>query len=95
MPQTACSPDPGTLAIGHIANRRASHRRVGSGHLGTLLQRRIPTHRLVKISSFDSFVLLALMPVSKAVAGPLAQVMPLWGIFMVAGIVSPLFGAIA
>ncbi|WP_345803490.1 MFS transporter [Microbacterium sp. AZCO] len=54
---------------------------------GTLLQRRVPTHMLGRISSLDFFVSLALMPVSMALAGPLAEVVPIPVIFLAAGIV--------
>ncbi len=54
---------------------------------GTLLQRRVPTHMLGRVSSLDFFVSLALMPVSMALAGPLARVVPLPVIFIVAGVV--------
>jgi MFS family permease len=54
---------------------------------GTLLQRRVPTHMLGRISSLDFFVSLALMPVSMALAGPLAEVVPIPVIFLVAGVV--------
>lgn len=54
---------------------------------GTLLQRRVPRHMLGRISSLDFFVSLALMPLSMALAGPVAQVVPLSVIFVVAGIV--------
>ena len=37
---------------------------------GTLLQRRVPTAMLGRVSSLDFFVSLALMPVSMALAGP-------------------------
>ncbi|BCT74408.1 putative transporter [Sinomonas cyclohexanicum] len=62
---------------------------------GTLLQRRVPAHLLGRISSLDFFVSLAFMPVSMAVAGPLAQVVPLWVIFAVAGAVWPALGLVA
>lgn len=54
---------------------------------GTLLQRRVPRHMLGRVSSLDFFVSLALMPVSMALAGPLARVVPIPVIFVVAGIV--------
>ncbi|MET2012155.1 MFS transporter [Microbacterium chocolatum] len=54
---------------------------------GTLLQRRVPRHMLGRVSSLDFFVSLALMPVSMALAGPLAQVVPIPTIFIVAGLV--------
>lgn len=52
---------------------------------GTLLQRRVPRHMLGRVSSLDFFVSLALMPVSMAIAGPLAAVLPLSVIFFAAG----------
>jgi DHA3 family tetracycline resistance protein-like MFS transporter len=42
---------------------------------------------LGRVSSLDFFVSLALMPVSMALAGPLARVVPIPVIFIVAGIV--------
>ena len=54
---------------------------------GTLLQRRVPRHMLGRVSSLDFFVSLALMPVSMALAGPLAQVVSIPTIFIVAGLV--------
>jgi Na+/glutamate symporter len=62
---------------------------------GTLLQRRVPTHMLGRISSLDFFVSLALMPLSMALAGPLSQVVPIPVIFLVAGILPLLFGLVA
>jgi MFS family permease len=62
---------------------------------GTLLQRRVPRHMLGRISSLDFFVSLALMPLSMALAGPLAEVVPLSAIFIVAGILPLVFGLIA
>ena len=54
---------------------------------GTLLQRRVPRHMLGRVSSLDFFVSLALMPVSMALAGPVAQVIPIPVIFIIAGVV--------
>lgn len=54
---------------------------------GTLLQRRVPRHLLGRVSSLDFFVSLALMPVSMALAGLLAEFVPIPLIFVVAGIV--------
>ncbi len=62
---------------------------------GTLLQRRVPTHMLGRISSLDFFVSLALMPLSMAIAGPLAEVVPIPVIFLVAGTLPLLFGLVA
>jgi predicted MFS family arabinose efflux permease len=62
---------------------------------GTLLQRRVPPHLLGRISSLDFFVSLALMPVSMALAGPAAEVVPIWLIFLVAGTVCPVMAVIA
>lgn len=50
---------------------------------------------LGRISSLDFFVSLALMPLSMAVAGPLAEVVPIQTIFIAAGILPLVFGLIA
>ena len=68
---------------------------VGMVIWGTLLQRRVPPHLLGRISSLDFFVSLALMPVSMALAGPAAEVLPIWLIFLVAGGVCPVMAVIA
>jgi MFS family permease len=68
---------------------------VGMVIWGTLLQRRVPSHLLGRISSLDFFVSLALMPVSMALAGPVAEVLPIWLIFLVAGLVCPIMAIIA
>ncbi|MEN3344467.1 MAG: hypothetical protein V7635_1043 [Arthrobacter sp.] len=62
---------------------------------GTLLQRRVPPHLLGRVSSLDFFVSLALMPVSMALAGPAAEELPLWLIFLVAGTVCPVMAVVA
>jgi MFS family permease len=62
---------------------------------GTLLQRRVPRHMLGRVSSLDFFVSLALMPLSMALAGPLAEILPLSTIFIAAGILPMVFGAVA
>ena len=68
---------------------------VGMVIWGTLLQRRVPPHLLGRVSSLDFFVSLALMPVSMALAGPAAEVLPIWLIFLVAGVVCPIMAVIA
>lgn len=68
---------------------------VGMVIWGTLLQRRVPSHLLGRVSSLDFFVSLALMPVSMALAGPVAEVLPIWAIFLVAGGVCPILAVIA
>jgi MFS family permease len=62
---------------------------------GTLLQRRVPRHMLGRISSLDFFVSIALMPVSMAVAGPVAQVVPLPVIFWTVALLTPALGLVA
>jgi MFS transporter, DHA3 family, tetracycline resistance protein len=62
---------------------------------GTLLQRRVPTELLGRISSLDFFVSLVFMPVSFAIAGPLSKVVSMELIFLVAGVVPVLLAAIA
>lgn len=68
---------------------------VGMVIWGTLLQRRVPPHLLGRVSSLDFFVSLALMPVSMALAGPAAEVVPTWVIFLVAGGVCPIMAMVA
>jgi MFS family permease len=68
---------------------------VGMVIWGTLLQRRVPPHLLGRVSSLDFFVSLALMPVSMALAGPAATVLPIWLIFLVAGGVCPVMAVAA
>lgn len=62
---------------------------------GTLLQRRVPTEMLGRVSSLDFFVSLAFMPVSFAVAGPLSKVVSMETIFLVAGIAPVLLAVVA
>ena len=52
---------------------------------GTLLQRRVPTEMLGRVSSLDFFVSLAFMPVSFAIVGPLSKVVSMQTIFLVGG----------
>jgi hypothetical protein len=68
---------------------------VGMVIWGTLLQRRVPPHLLGRVSSLDFFVSLALMPISMALAGPAAAVVPTWVIFLVAGGVCPIMAVVA
>ena len=68
---------------------------VGMVIWGTLLQRRVPPHLLGRVSSLDFFVSLALMPVSMALAGPAAEALPVWLIFLVAGTVCPVMAVVA
>lgn len=68
---------------------------VGMVIWGTLLQRRVPAHLLGRVSSLDFFVSLALMPVSMALAGPAAEVFPIWAIFLFAGGVCPMMAIVA
>ncbi|WP_374929444.1 MFS transporter [Kytococcus sedentarius] len=67
---------------------------VGMVIWGTLLQRRVPRSMLGRVSSLDFFVSLAMMPVSMAVAGPVAQVLPLWVIFALPSVGIPLLGLV-
>jgi DHA3 family tetracycline resistance protein-like MFS transporter len=62
---------------------------------GTLLQRRVPTAMLGRVSSLDFFVSLAFMPLSFAIVGPLSKVVSMETIFLTAGIVPVLLGAVA
>jgi hypothetical protein len=50
---------------------------------------------LGRVSSLDFFVSIALMPVSMAVAGPVAQVVPLPVIFWIVALLTPALGLVA
>jgi MFS family permease len=54
---------------------------------GTLLQRRVPPHMLGRVASLDFFVSISLMPVSMALAGPVADAIGLRTTFLIAAIV--------
>jgi DHA3 family tetracycline resistance protein-like MFS transporter len=62
---------------------------------GTLLQQRVPTEMLGRVSSLDFFVSLAFMPVSFAIVGPLSKVVSIQTIFLVAGVTPVVLAAVA
>ncbi|WP_217428647.1 MFS transporter [Microlunatus speluncae] len=62
---------------------------------GTLLQRRVPSHMLGRVSSLDFFVSLAFMPLSMAIAGPAGQLLGLPVTFLIVGAVPLLIGLVA
>ncbi|MGD9958533.1 MFS transporter [Nocardioides sp.] len=62
---------------------------------GTLLQRRVPAELLGRVSSLDFFVSISLMPISMALAGPVAELIGLRTTFLIAGVVPVLFAAVA
>ncbi|TFV48947.1 MFS transporter [Blastococcus sp. TF02A_35] len=62
---------------------------------GTLLQRRVPPALLGRVSSLDFFVSLSFMPLSMALAGPLAELVGMTGAFLVAGLAPPVFCVVA
>jgi DHA3 family tetracycline resistance protein-like MFS transporter len=62
---------------------------------GTLLQRRVPTEMLGRVSSLDFFVSLVFLPVSFAIVGPLSMVLSMQTIFLVAGIAPVVLAAVA
>ena len=62
---------------------------------GTLLQRRVPTEMLGRVSSLDFFVSLAFMPLSFAIVGPLSKVVSMESIFLVAGVLPAVLAAVA
>ena len=61
---------------------------------GTLLQRRVPSDMLGRVSSLDFFVSLVFMPVSMALAGPVSKVIPVQTIYLIAGL-APIVLALA
>ncbi|WP_109472145.1 MFS transporter [Ornithinimicrobium cavernae] len=62
---------------------------------GTLLQRRVPSHLLGRVSSLDFFVSISLMPVSMAMAGPVSTLIGLRTTFLLAGVLPVLFAVVA
>jgi MFS family permease len=62
---------------------------------GTLLQRRVPPALLGRVTSLDFFVSLAFMPVSMTLAGPVSEVAGLTPVFLAAGLVPLVVGALA
>ena len=62
---------------------------------GTLLQRRVPPHLLGRVASLDFFVSISLMPISMALAGPLAEAVGLRTTFFIAGIVPGIVAIVA
>ncbi|WP_116450738.1 MFS transporter [Blastococcus litoris] len=62
---------------------------------GTLLQRRVPTAMLGRISSLDFFVSLSFMPVSMALAGPVSEHIGLRTTFLVAALAPSVVAVVA
>ncbi len=62
---------------------------------GTLLQRRVPPHLLGRVASLDFFVSVSLMPVSMALAGPVADAIGVANTFFVAGVTPVVFAVVA
>ncbi|MGY1623764.1 MFS transporter [Geodermatophilus sp. SYSU D00965] len=62
---------------------------------GTLLQRRVPSALLGRVSSLDFFVSLSLMPLSMALAGPVSGLIGSSATFLVAGLAPPLLAVVA
>lgn len=62
---------------------------------GTLLQRRVPSHLMGRVSSLDFFVSLALLPLSMALSGPVGERIGIPTTFVVAALVPPLLAVVA
>jgi len=62
---------------------------------GTLLQRRVPPDLLGRVASLDFFVSVSLMPVSMALAGPVADAIGLRTTFLIAGVAPGVFAIVA
>jgi MFS family permease len=62
---------------------------------GTLLQRRVPAHMLGRVASLDFFVSLSLMPVSMALAAPVAELIGMRNTFLIAGVVPGVVALVA
>jgi MFS family permease len=62
---------------------------------GTLLQRRVPPELLGRVASLDFFVSISLMPVSMALAGPVAELIGLKMTFAIAAVVPVVAAVVA
>ncbi len=62
---------------------------------GTLLQRRVPPALLGRVASLDFFVSISLMPVSMALAAPVAGWIGITNTFLVAGLTPIVFAVVA
>lgn len=62
---------------------------------GTLLQRRVPADLLGRVSSLDFFVSVSLLPVSMAVAGPLAELIGMRTTFVISAVLPGVVALIA
>jgi MFS family permease len=62
---------------------------------GTLLQRRVPPELLGRVASLDFFVSISLMPVSMALAGPIADAIGIGKTFLIAGLTPIVFAVVA
>jgi MFS family permease len=62
---------------------------------GTLLQRRVPPHLLGRVASLDFFVSISLMPISMALAAPVAAAVGLRTTFFIAGVVPGIVAVVA
>ncbi|HET7349487.1 MAG TPA: MFS transporter [Marmoricola sp.] len=62
---------------------------------GTLLQRRVPPELLGRVASLDFFVSISLMPVSMALAAPVADLIGLRNTFLIAGVAPVVFAVLA
>ncbi|GIH02031.1 putative transporter [Rhizocola hellebori] len=62
---------------------------------GTLLQRRVPSHMLGRVSSLDFFVSLAFMPLSMAIAGPVSVAIGVGATFVLAGALPTVLAVLA
>ncbi|MDG4795597.1 MFS transporter [Micromonospora sp. WMMD1082] len=62
---------------------------------GTLLQRRVPSHLLGRVSSLDFFASLTFMPVSMALAAPVSAVVGLGASFVLVGLLPGVLAVLA
>lgn len=62
---------------------------------GTLLQRRVPPALLGRVASLDFFVSISLMPISMAIAGPVADLIGLKATFAIAAVVPGIAAVVA
>ena len=62
---------------------------------GTLLQRRVPSALLGRVSSLDFFVSLSFMPLSMALAGPVSELLGLRATFLLGGLAPTVLAVVA
>ncbi len=95
LPFLVVHTDPGVWTIAAVAVVMGALFSAPQVIWGTLLQRRVPPALLGRVSSLDFFVSVALMPVSMAMAGPVAEWIGLTATFTLAAVVPAVLAVVA